>query len=1761
MVKCPSCLALLPDGVGNGVCPKCGVAIPSPTSAKTVNLNDVTVDSTLDVEVEPDPSKTTAEHATDHNHEDRDGDSAKTVGFQGQTVAGTLDIEGASSAKTKVDETLDEAPRKHDTTSAGDVTLDVVTLDADLTKLGQTDATHATIGMVADQTNISPMATISFGSSGITVGNSTAPAPEMKGTHVVGSNRSAGASQTAGKTANKTAAKTGQGAPDASIDFNRSVLSTISKRTLAEKAGPLATPPDYEIVNKLGEGGMGVVYSAIQKTLDRKVAIKAIKAGKATSEESQRKFFYEAQITSDLDHPNIVPIHEMGSNDDGTLFYSMKMVDGTPWEDAIADKTRDENVEILMKVCDAVAFAHSRNIIHRDLKPENVMLGAFGEVLVMDWGLAVNLDTTQKFGMSGTPVYMAPEMAKHDLSKIGKASDIYILGGILFQIIVGKAPHKGKTVRECIANAIQNINIDPGFEDPLLDIANHAMATEPQDRYGSVTEFQDAIRQHLRHSQSIALTHRAEELLQSSIRDKDYQGFSRALFSMQDAIELWPDNQAAKEGLQKTRLAYGQCALDRSDYDLCLQIVDVRVEAEAALHALATERKKEIVQREKRFKLLRRVLAAVILFAVISLTLATLYARRQALLAIESAKLEKSARVAESEAKQVAEEERDNAKKAQQKEEVARKEEEVANRKAQDERDKAIKARESEKEAKELEVIARKQAVASEQLAKASEQKAKESAEIAKREEQKAIQNARIAQLGKYQSELNLALNQTNQFDVSRSNQLLQDIQEIEKSLDSETESPEGHRITSGPRLQNWAYQRIAMLNNVDQPSIHFDGPVTALQIASKSKRAIVGTRSGRLSLTDLGEGRAALIPGSTVDLRAPIQSAAISPDGEEAIVATATQGSDYSVYRWNMKASEAIPVRSMGKRNLQQLAMSPNGQWAVGGINAGLWKWTRSDRGFESEPRLLESKGTLLNLQFNAEKEDEVFGLSRLPNGKSICILANLKTDTVQFFAVPEPIADRVSSAAISFALQKVYLGLDDGRLLIAALGSGSGKTIDVLTVESEVQPTKHTTAIRGIEVHADGTVLTFGEEPVIHVWKSESGTSNLNYASFLVGLNGNVSNAKFLGGSEDIVAADDLGSVMRWNVVDQDNRRMQSQSMESQLVGQTISPDGTHCSIDVDGVMRVSRDNHTEAFYIGHSPGAKVTDFAVASGPPLVATVAQLLKSGERAASEVCIWDFSNRTMLHRSQHETASLCRLSFVHKDELLVLGDGKETITISLPANYRVTTEKRFGTRLVVDHPTQASIAALIAPSGAVRIVDWTDPQKWDDMRYRNFDIAINNRFEPIEAAWSTDGKRLFVLFEQGRIARLEWDGASLSNLNWSDEMPSMRSVEQETPWRYTEFSTKPAVNGSDPLFIELRTSEPKAKSVRLQMEWGRADSKPGTPSSQSMQPSEPKLETDRKDFFDMARTSKGILIEVDRSGTLTISEPDKPSFQLGRLRCLKASQSTDGKRWATVHEGGCVLLTSHSNLGAVEWRQLRHPFAEVTQAEVSPDGSRLAVVGRQAGGGVRPRQLYCLDLSGQFSAEPDLDRTVSAVEFAKWHPTENKLVMLREDKKWRQMDLLGNELEIDCEAWTTLAMEPGFRFVDMKWLREPTKQPTGKEAEFVESMSILSRSADTSRIDFIPIVETMKTSFQPIVSRAAITSFATAPFENVLAVGDEKGTLGVWFVSPRFDESPRELFNLPGHRGSKVSQVSFSSDGFTILSSDTGQKSLQWRSR
>jgi len=271
-----------------------------------------------------------------------------------------------------------------------------------------------------------------------------------------------------------------QSDPEATIRQKETIAETfVSKSSLVVKSRhfrsekeldqPSTSPaeaPDYELLSMLGEGGMGVVYAARQSSIARTVAVKMLKQSNGQTSEQREKFISEAVITGELDHPNIVPIYDLGANDSGALFYSMKRVKGTPWNDAIEGKSLDENLHILLQVADAVAFAHANGVLHRDLKPENVMLGEYGEVLVMDWGLArispefPNADSvTQSDVMGGTPAYMAPEMATGPIDEITVRSDVYLLGAILYEIMTDRPPHTGKTVMACLCFRQQKIRL------------------------------------------------------------------------------------------------------------------------------------------------------------------------------------------------------------------------------------------------------------------------------------------------------------------------------------------------------------------------------------------------------------------------------------------------------------------------------------------------------------------------------------------------------------------------------------------------------------------------------------------------------------------------------------------------------------------------------------------------------------------------------------------------------------------------------------------------------------------------------------------------------------------------------------------------------------------------------------------------------------------------------------------------------------------------------------------------------------------------------------------------------------------------------------------------------------------------------------------------------------------------------------------------------------------------------------------------------
>ena len=401
------------------------------------------------------------------------------------------------------------------------------------------------------------------------------------------------------------------------------------------------TESDYETEKLLGEGGMGSVFSARQQSMDRPVAIKVLKSRAARLESSRQAFISEAVITGGLDHPNIVPIYEVGKQSDDALFYAMKQVEGVEWTERLAQNSVTENLEILLRVSDAIAFSHARHIIHRDLKPANIMLGAFGEVLVMDWGLAMptqdhpRRDSYPRPKRGGTPHYMAPEMAGDPMLDVDCRSDVYLLGAMLFEIVTGKAPHaldpppknRREHVKACLAAVVENAIAATDETGELVEIAQKALSTNPDDRYQTVTEFQSTIREYLEHEESIDLAARASRNLADAILSQNYDDFARARFGFEQALELWPGNHHASEGRLRASLEFASCAQSKNDFDLGLSLLDITHSPHQSLHEELTAERQVVMAREQQLaeqqRARQRLKRALTITAVVGLIIVT----------------------------------------------------------------------------------------------------------------------------------------------------------------------------------------------------------------------------------------------------------------------------------------------------------------------------------------------------------------------------------------------------------------------------------------------------------------------------------------------------------------------------------------------------------------------------------------------------------------------------------------------------------------------------------------------------------------------------------------------------------------------------------------------------------------------------------------------------------------------------------------------------------------------------------------------------------------------------------------------------------------------------------------------------------------------------------------------------------------------------------------------------------------------------------
>ncbi len=291
----------------------------------------------------------------------------------------------------------------------------------------------------------------------------------------------------------------------------------------------------YSLGSELGRGGVGAVFEAQDVELGRELALKVLLEDHRNSPSMTRRFVEEAQISGQLQHPGIVPVHQLGTLDDGRLFFSMKLVRGQTLEDLLASRPEAETdrqhyLGIFRRICQTVAYAHSRRVIHRDLKPANVMVGAFGEVQVLDWGLAkvlgrsddeateaaseeAEVETLRSMqpanasmpgSVMGTPSYMSPEQARGEIHRIDERADVFGLGAILCEIIVARPPYEGKTsveVRERAARGdVQTAvaTIDRCAADPeVRALAKRCLSADPDDRPRTAGEVAEEINRYL----------------------------------------------------------------------------------------------------------------------------------------------------------------------------------------------------------------------------------------------------------------------------------------------------------------------------------------------------------------------------------------------------------------------------------------------------------------------------------------------------------------------------------------------------------------------------------------------------------------------------------------------------------------------------------------------------------------------------------------------------------------------------------------------------------------------------------------------------------------------------------------------------------------------------------------------------------------------------------------------------------------------------------------------------------------------------------------------------------------------------------------------------------------------------------------------------------------------------------------------------------------------------------------------------------------
>jgi serine/threonine-protein kinase len=380
--------------------------------------------------------------------------------------------------------------------------------------------------------------------------------------------------------------------------------------------------PRYEVGEILGKGANGVVHVAGDQRLGRRVALKMHSKGAELSDIELGRFSHEAQVTGQLAHPSIVPVHDLGILPDGRPFYTMKRIEGDTLKDVYDGIKRDVGdyvdvwtiphlVGVLLRVAQACAFAHDRGVVHRDIKPANIMVGDYGEVLLLDWGVARVLgtaegdltpvatwrsegddDKTIAGTVAGTPAYMAPEQARGDIPAIGPSTDVYSIGIVLYEYLAGARPFRASNVRELldkvITDPIRPLSRTRSHRDvpPELDaLCMRCLDKDPSERFPHGRGLAEAMEAFLEGSRkraaAAALTRRAMGKATAYTRAAEATAKMEETFTRQQQTQPSWAPEAAHQRARETERQWGELRSLRDDtYDEAVALYHSALEAE-----------------------------------------------------------------------------------------------------------------------------------------------------------------------------------------------------------------------------------------------------------------------------------------------------------------------------------------------------------------------------------------------------------------------------------------------------------------------------------------------------------------------------------------------------------------------------------------------------------------------------------------------------------------------------------------------------------------------------------------------------------------------------------------------------------------------------------------------------------------------------------------------------------------------------------------------------------------------------------------------------------------------------------------------------------------------------------------------------------------------------------------------------------------------------------------------------------------------------